>query len=404
MIIWLLWILAASELMVAVCWWYGYVRWCAMRGGRLSLAPVTERPDDGAAPSVAVVVACHNEEQGIEGFVRSLQLQNYPNLRLIVANDRSDDRTGEILRTLAAQDDRIQIVEVNHLPNGWIGKTHAVSRAVANCEAEYLLFTDSDVTLRPHAVATVMDKMVRDKLDFLSLWPHLELRSFAEKLLTPPVMMLLSLSALPRNPKADVAARTVLGNGQFMLFRRSAYEALGGHESVAGELAEDAVLAAKAHAAGRRCWSGLGTGLYVTYREGGFARTSHALARVLIGSLRTRRRLLTATQIMLGGVFAPVWMAPAALIGLSLGLAPSLCIAIVAFCVLHAAGMALTLYDAFDVTLARRGPLVWFPFGALIVAGILFWCAFLLSGHGRVRWGSTHYRLNGSCVAAAGTE
>lgn len=401
MFVWILWILAVSEFLVAACWWYGYVRWRGMRGGRLSLEPVAEPPSDREAPSVAVVVACHNEEHGIEDFVRSLQLQNYPNLRLVVANDRSDDRTGEILRTLAARDDRIQVVEVRHLPAGWIGKTHAVSRAVANCKAEYLLFADSDVTMQPHAVATAMDKMVRDKLDFLSLWPHLELRSFAEKLLTPPVMVLLSLWALPRNPKADVGEQTLLGNGQFMLFRRSAYEALGGHESVAGELAEDAVLADKAHRAGRRCWSGLGTGLYVTYRDGGFARTSHALARVLIGSLRTRGRLLAATQIMLGGVFAPVWMAPAAVVCLCLGFAPLLCIAIAAFCVLHAAAMMLTLHDAFDVTLARRGPLVWFPFGALIVAGILFWCAFLLAGHGRVRWGSTRYRLNGSCVAAA---
>jgi hypothetical protein len=397
-----LWIMAASYLLVVTAWWWHL--WYYRAGLELNefrLTPLSQWPADRPAPSLAVVTTCHNEEGGIETCVRKLLAQDYPNLQILIANDRSTDRTGQILTRLAAEDDRIRIIEITELPGGWIGKTHALVRAVAHCEADYLFFTDSDVELSPHALVTAMDKVCRENLDFLSLWPHLELRSVSERLLTPPAMAVLSLRGMPQVSGEGGASQTVLGNGQFLLVKRSSYDAIGGHAGVGAELAEDTVLAARAHAAGQRCWAGFGTGLFVTYREGGFRRTVNALARVLIGSLEKPARILAGTQVLLAGGFAPVWILPAAAVCLWAGLDRTLCLAFLGLAVLHWLGMLLTLRRAFGIWLATRGSLVWFPFGCAVVAGVLFWCVWLLSGRGSVRWGSTRYRLSGSRIATA---
>lgn len=399
-----LWVVAILCSVPVLCWWYGFFYQQRLKLERLRLTPVPKWPTDRAAPSLAVIVACHNEEQGIEACVRDLLSQDYANTRITIANDRSTDQTEEILARLAAESGRVRVIEINTLPAGWTGKAHALSRAVRECDADYILFMDSDVQLSPHALSTVMDKACRDELDLLSFWPNLELRSFSERLLTPPVMVLLSLWAVPRTHRRDVATETLLGNGQFMLFRRTAYEALGGHASVGAELAEDAVLALRAHAAGQRCWSGPGGGVYVTYREGDFPRTVNALARVIIGSLQTQWRILLGTQILLGGVVAPAWVIPTAAICLALGLNPPLCLTFLGMATLHAAGMLLALRRSFELTLVRRGSLLWFPIGAAIGAGILWWCSYLLAGHGSVRWGTTRYRVHGSRVVPVTSE
>ena len=196
----------------------------------------------------------------------------------------------------------------------------------------------------------------------------------------------------------DPAAEAVHGNGQFLLIKRTAHEALGGHAGVASELAEDDALAQKAHAAGYRCWTGLGAGLYVTSRTGDFRRTLNSTARVLIAGVRKTSHLLAATQVLLAGGFAPAWVIPAAALCLWAGLDPGLCVSFAALALLHMIGMVLTLRQAFAFSFAKRGSLLWFPIGAAIVAGILFWCALLVTGRSSVRWGPTRYRLNGTRV------
>ncbi|MBU0639139.1 MAG: glycosyltransferase [Planctomycetes bacterium] len=399
-----LWIVAFSYVIVVACWWYGLFYLWRMRPDAVRLEPVSSWPVARPAPSLSVVVACHNEEEGIESCVRKLLLQDYPDLRIIMANDRSTDRTGAILARLAAEDARISVIEIEELPPDWTGKTHAVSRAVERCATDYVLFIDSDVELSPRALITVMDKACRDDVDFLSLWPHLDLRSFSEKLLTPPAMFVLALWAVPYTHGKDVATETMLGNGQFLLVKRAAYEAIGGHASVGNELAEDAILALKAHESGQRCWSGVGDGLYVTYREGDFARTVNALARVLIGSLQKQWRILVGTQMLLAGGFAAAWILPAALICLALSVYPTIALTFLILAVLHWTGMTLTLRRAFALTLVKRGSLLWFPLGAVIVTGVLFWSAYLLAGRGSVRWGTTRYRVHGSRVAPLTTK
>jgi hypothetical protein len=394
-------ILALAHLPAVAAWWYfGLYYLRGLRRAPVRLDPVAAWPAGAPAPALTVIIACHNEAAGIVSCLRGVLAQSYPNLRVLVADDRSTDETAALVRDLAAADSRLTLLEIRELPPGWTGKTHALAQAVQHTDTDYLLFIDSDVELSPEALNTVMQRVGAGELDFLSLWPRLDLRSFSERLLTPPALLLLSLWALPRRPDADIAAKVLLGNGQFMLFRRRTYDAIGGHAGVADELAEDAVLANRAHAAGARCWAGLGEGVYATYRTGGFGRTWHALARVCLGSVPQHWRLWASAQGLLGGGVAPAWMLPLAAACLAVGWHPWPVYALGLVALLQWLGMAVTLRRAFDMTLVRHNSLWWFPLGSLIVAGVLVWCSYLLSGRGTVRWGPTRYRVRGSRVVA----
>ncbi len=395
-----LWLVAATHSLTVLAWWVSWIYQYRLKIERIRLKPVSEWAADRPAPSLAVVIACHNEEAGIESCVRMLLAQRYPNMQVVIANDRSTDRTGEIVRRLAAEDSRIKIIDIHELPPGWTGKTHAVHRGVRGSESDYVLFMDSDVELAPHAILTVMDKVVRDDLDFFSFWPYLDLRTPSERFLTPPAMLLLSMWAKPFKSGEAIAKETIMGNGQFMLVKRTSYEAIGGHESVGAELAEDAVLAYKAHEMGQRCWSGPGDGLYLAYREGDFKRTVNSLARVLVGSLQTHRRLWLGTQVLLGGGFAPVWVIPTALICLAMGLNKPLCLTFLALGVLQWLGIVLSLRHAYKMSLVNRWCVIWFPIGSAIIVGVLVWSSYLLAGLGTIKWGSTRYRLSGTRILA----
>ena len=400
----ILWLFAGSYFLVVAAWWYFAIFYRRqLERAPLQLEPVDDWPPQLPAPSLAVVIACHNEEDSIAACVRGVLRQTYPRFCVLIVNDRSTDGTGDAVRRLAKEDARVQLSEIHELPRGWTGKTHALAQAVRGCDAEYLLFIDSDVSLGPQAINTVMHKATIERIDFLSLWPHLDLRSFSEKLLTPPAVVVLGLWALPwQRTAGDLAGETQLGNGQFLLVRREAYEKIGGHAGVANELAEDAVLASRARAAGQRCWAGLGTGLYCAFREGGFRRTANSLARVLVGSLQTQRRLWAGRQVLMGGGFSAVWIPPAAVLCICLGWHVSVAVLFVVLGVLHWIGMMITLRSALRMTLVRRGQLVWFPLGSAIVAGIMLWCSYLRSGRGTVRWGATRYRVQGSRVVEVG--
>jgi hypothetical protein len=330
--------------------------------------------------------------------LRGLLSQGYPNLRVVVADDRSTDRTGEIVRDFAPTDGRVALVRIDDLPPGWIGKTHALAVAARDVDAEYLLFIDSDVRLAPGAINAVMRKVCEDNLDFVSLWPTLELLSPAERLLTPPAGWLLSFWAL-LGAGADVS-QVRLGNGQFMLFSRRAYARIGGHTAVQAELAEDAIMAERIALHGLSRWAGLGRGLYVTSRSGSFGRTINAVARVLIGSLCTQWHILASTQIVLGGCILPWWLLPFSAALAWIYKSP-VALVFVAAGVVHLAAMHYVLLRLFSLTLVRRASLLLFPIGCLLLIGVLVWSWLIMTGRGRVRWGNTRYRVNGSRIEAA---
>jgi cellulose synthase/poly-beta-1,6-N-acetylglucosamine synthase-like glycosyltransferase len=122
-----------------------HVRWVR----RLPLLEALTRARDlapmpGGASRCSIVVAARDEEARIEQTVRHLLAQRGVEIELVVVDDRSSDRTGEILHRLATEDARVQVKAVDTLPDGWLGKCHACHLGASTTTGEWILFTDGD--------------------------------------------------------------------------------------------------------------------------------------------------------------------------------------------------------------------------------------------------------------------
>ncbi len=397
----LLWCLLASHLLIVLAWFLGVMWVHGLRADEeMQVRSAPDLATNPNAPSLTVFIAAHNEQERIGSCLDRLLSQNYGNLNVIVVNDRSDDTTSERVRAVMANDSRISLVEVDHLPDGWIGKTHALTVAVADVQSDYLLFMDCDCRLVPGAIAAVMKKVTTEEIEFVSLWPRLELLSWSERLLTPAASWLLGLWAILNTKRGTSNSEVKLGNGQFMLFSRNAYEQVGGHASVQAELAEDMILANKVAKLDLKRWAGLGKGLYVTSRENNFSNTCNALTRVLIGSLVKPWRMLCSTQLLLGGIVLPLWLLPLSLI---LGAVTSepVYFAFAATSIVHILLMTYVVRRLFVMTLEVSPSVFYFMFGSVIVVGLLVWAWLVMTGRQQVRWGKTSYRVQGSQIVQA---
>jgi hypothetical protein len=201
-----------------------------------------DEPPPSPAPSVYVLVPARNEESNIEGCVRSLLGQDYPNLRVRVIDDHSTDRTAALVAALRHVDPRLELMSAPDLPPGWLGKPHALHAGSRDVVADYLLFVDADLRLQPQAVRETVEVAQRTQAGLVTLVPKLLTESFWERAAQPVIAEILFSLLDPvrvRNPNSDFA----VGYGPFMFFRRSAYLAIGGHAAVAREVVEDLRLA-----------------------------------------------------------------------------------------------------------------------------------------------------------------
>jgi chlorobactene glucosyltransferase len=196
------------------------------------------------APKLSILVPARNEAASIARCIRSLINQDYPNLEIIVLDDNSEDATEAILESIAREDmgKRLRLVSGQPLPGGWLGKNWACHQLVQYADGDYLLFTDADTVHAVSSAASAMAALEQNEADFLSVFPRQETGSLAERLAVP-LMLVYVLGLLPNwmvksNPSPAFSA----ANGQFMLFKREAYEAIGGHEAVQNIVLEDVVL------------------------------------------------------------------------------------------------------------------------------------------------------------------
>ena len=218
----------------------------------LALLPRLSRaePVRGQAPLLSIVVPARNEERAIEAAVRSLLAQDYPRFEVIVVEDRSTDRTADILRGLAT-DLRLRVVNGVELPEGWLGKPHALFQGSRAARGALLLFVDADVRYRSDAVSRAVGDLTAQRADFLVLFPRFELGSFWEEVLMPNLVCAVFFGPAFlinfRWPRWFAA-----GGGAGNLVRRSAYDAVGGHETLRASVVDDVRLGYSVKQAGFR--------------------------------------------------------------------------------------------------------------------------------------------------------
>lgn len=209
------------------------------------LEPVSHLLDD--PPMVSVCVPARNEERGIRACLESLLKQDYPQFEVIVVNDHSTDRTGELINGL--KDPRLIALEGEPLPDGWLGKPFALYQAFQKAKGDLLLFTDADPVFEPHALSTAVFTMRERELDALTLMPKAEFGSFWERAVQPVIFGFIgSLTRFRKVNSPD--HKSAMGFGAFLMFKRFAYESIGGHEAGKADVLEDVLIAKRLKKAG----------------------------------------------------------------------------------------------------------------------------------------------------------
>jgi chlorobactene glucosyltransferase len=208
-----------------------------------SLGEITDcvMPD---APLVSVVIPARDEAHNIERCLRSVLSPRYARLEVVVVDDHSSDGTGSIARRVARDEPRLTVLDAPDLPAGWFGKQWACDTGARATRGALILFTDADTTHAPDLLPRAVNALYDAQADLLTVVGHQEMLGFWERVIQPQLFALLALrfggaDALNRNRRP----RNAIANGQFMLFSRDAYAAIGGHASVRGQVAEDLALA-----------------------------------------------------------------------------------------------------------------------------------------------------------------
>ncbi|HXF83764.1 MAG TPA: glycosyltransferase [Anaerolineales bacterium] len=194
------------------------------------------------APLISICIPARNEERNIRACVESVLAQDYPNFEVIVVDDRSTDATPLILADLASRDSRLHPISGSELPPGWAGKPHALYQASAVARGEWLCFVDADTRLAPRALSSCYAKAIETNADLFTIMTFQVMGSFWEKVVMPLVMTALSVGFSPRRVN-DPNRKDAIANGQFILIKRSVYDAVGGHERIKDQIVEDKALA-----------------------------------------------------------------------------------------------------------------------------------------------------------------
>lgn len=198
------------------------------------------------APLVSVVVPARNEARNIERCVRALLGSSYPRFEVIVVDDHSTDGTGELVRAIAAQDAaaRVRVVEAPALPEGWFGKQWACQTGASAARGDLLLFTDADTAHGPELLSRSVNAMRVRGAAMFTVAGRQEMETFWEKVVQPFVFAVLlgRFGSLERMSRSTTP-RNKIANGQFLLFTRAAYDAVGQHAAVKSHVAEDLMLA-----------------------------------------------------------------------------------------------------------------------------------------------------------------
>jgi chlorobactene glucosyltransferase len=205
-------------------------------------------------PLVSAIVPARNEAVNISACVVSLLNSQYPALEVIVVDDCSTDGTGEIVQILAEHAaGRLRPVRGEPPPAGWIGKPWACWQGYRHARGELLLFTDADTRHDDALLGHAVGAMLRNNADMVSVMPRQLMVSFWERLILPHIFAMIAMRYHDlKRVNATRNPRDAIANGQFILLRREAYEAMGGHEAVRDEIVEDQQIAQRLVAAGRR--------------------------------------------------------------------------------------------------------------------------------------------------------
>jgi chlorobactene glucosyltransferase len=281
------------------------------------IIPKYSPPAIQSSPLISIVIPARNEARNIHRCLTTLDSQTYPYLEVIVVDDRSTDVTPQILKDFASSRETRHrkeegppfiIVHGEDLPPGWTGKPFALTQGYAVAQGEWLCFIDADTFASPNLIASTFHAAISLQADMLSILTYQELETFWEKVILPLVFTALSVG-FPAERVNDPEKPDAIANGQFILIRRSVYQAVGGHKAVQDEIAEDKALAALVKGNGYRLVVGDGRDLARTRMYTSLPEIWEGWTKNIFLGLQDRLWLLALGAVvgLIGALALPLW-------------------------------------------------------------------------------------------------
>jgi chlorobactene glucosyltransferase len=283
-----MWLVIAYAVVGPLAWvgmWAGLLL-ARSRMKRLETDPTPPLPDP--PPTVTVIVPAKDEAADIADCINRIRQLDYPDLQILAVNDRSTDDTGAILDKLAHDEPRLRVIHIAELPDGWLGKCHALHVAQQQTTSEWILFVDSDVVVQPNALTAVLALATTRKFDAVSILTRLRADTAWEKIILPPAALSWGVMFGISLTNDDGQTRRAAANGQFLLVRASAYRAAGGHQAVRQCIVEDVELMRALKHAGSRVRLYTGFHLARTRMQTNLHQIFHGWARIYSGTARRR--------------------------------------------------------------------------------------------------------------------
>lgn len=212
-----------------------------------SIPPLTEKDP----PSIAVIIAVKDEEAEVENALRSVCNLNYPALKIVAVNDRSTDNTPQILQRMAQANPKIEVITIESLPEGWLGKNHALYQGYLATSSEWMLFADADVLIAQDALRKAVHYVQQNNLDHLTALPEITSSSKLFKAVMNTFALMLNVKLRPWDI-ANPGSNASMGVGAFNLVKRSAYEGAGTHKVISLRPDDDLKLGERIKRAGYR--------------------------------------------------------------------------------------------------------------------------------------------------------
>jgi chlorobactene glucosyltransferase len=320
-----------------------------------------------SGPFVSVIVPARNEAAPIGGCLTSLLAQDYADFEVIVVDDESGDQTPAIVAEMAAHDPRLRLVAGVPLPEGWLGKPHALAQGAAVAGGDVLILTDADTVHSPDSVSWAVTNLLGHDADILSGYLTQEYGSFGERVIVPTMyamMLVTPFFLLPRtrNPRLAFAI------GQYVAVRRDALDGVGGFDTIRDAIVDDMAMAIRMKEFGYR-------GVFLDAKEvarvrlyRGFRDAFGGIRRSIYSAVGGSVASVVAVAVLVFGLIVgpavPVLVAAAQL------RAPSAPIAVAV--VLFAVQWALVAWDRdVPLTAVLLYPLVFFNLVVILAASML---------------------------------
>jgi glycosyltransferase involved in cell wall biosynthesis len=346
--------------------------------------PKWDPPAITPMPPLTIVVPARNEAAGLEPAIRSLLRLDYPDFQIIAINDRSTDETGEILERISDSSEskgRLRVIHVHRLPEGWLGKTHAMWLGAQQGSGEWILFTDADCVFHPDSLRRALYYAQVTNADHLVLFPTALVETWGERMMISFTQVTAGL-ALRAWKVPDPNAREFIGVGAFNLISRAAYNQIGSFTSLRMAVVDDLQLGQVVKQAGLRQdvvfgpnlvslrWAQGAFGVVRNLEKNLFAFFDFRMVMVILACFAI---FFSCVWPFIGLIFAPGWSRV----------------------VFALAIVMIVIQHVLTERISRISPLAifTFPLGAVIFVFTILRSAFVTLRDGAITWRGTKYSL-----------